>query len=840
MNRPKRFFWKTLASLFAVVALAAQAQEDEETDVDEEDEVTEVEPIRVEAEVIELKPGYTRYSSELIDRTPVGEGNLSDLLQLNPAVDLSRSSDLSAGTASLRPNEISIHGQPFYQNLFLIEGMDATSDLNPASSGDLFAVPSLVNPIGGSSPQAFFIDVSLIDNIEIYDSNIPAKYGGFTGGVIAAELKDYDGENKITWTYTRQKSDWEEFHITEDDVTAADKYRGVYTPDYDKADYGVTVVQGLTEKIGLTLGVSRKTSTFAQEFEDDADVLQMTNYDDALDVVVAKVNTEIGKSKVEFSLTHTIRENDGLTSTAYTGRFTKSHEALGLTAGLEREFGFGTFEMNVSRSGSSDTLDSETNDFTYHEYLENSGVSRFDGAFGDSNQEQVRVNIGPEWNLNPRKIGKREHSFSFGGDYSNTQKFYERPEDVVFEQYFCVRDAGSNGCRDQDGSGDSSAGDEFLQRESTFGAGKVEVDYSQIALYVQDAIDFNRWEAVLGLRGTHDGFLENFNVSPRFKLTWSQFDDPEVRGRGFSFGINRYYGRSFLQYAVNRTKRSWRVFYANLTRPRGRDNEEIPCSHSGFVNCTRTTFEDDSGHLDLDTPYSDEVSIGWKQPFGRWLIDSQFVNRESRKGVSYERRDDGRYYYTNDGESTNQRVSLRLENDIPIRVAGTETTFKLSMSYSNSKSNRQDDSGYDEQIEADLIYYKDKLISFDELPSFDFNIPVKIGLSSHTVIPKLNLEWSNTYHFKKGGTIAIDSREDYTSPDTGLDYDIYEDFDFDSLFTVNSKIEWNPRFSEQIGTFVRVEIHNLFDDFIDTSTSDIRRRNTQGRRFWITVGGTFF
>ena len=81
-------------------------------------------------------------------------------------------------SAVLRPAEISIHGQPFYQNAFLIDGMDATNDLNPADAEDIWSTPSLVQPHGGSSPQGYYVDTNLLESIVVYDSNVPAEFGG--------------------------------------------------------------------------------------------------------------------------------------------------------------------------------------------------------------------------------------------------------------------------------------------------------------------------------------------------------------------------------------------------------------------------------------------------------------------------------------------------------------------------------------------------------------------------------------------------------------------------------------------------------------------------------------
>ena len=834
----KHFRSVLVAMLIGGLAISGLAQQNGDESEDSED--TELVEIEVQATPIEIKPGATTYTAEAISESPVGDGNLADLLRLNPAVDFSRSSDLSVGTATLRPDEISIHGNVFYQNLFVLDGADTTNDLNPAASGDMWSTPSLVAPHGGSSPQGYYVDLELLETVQVYDSNVPVEFGGFTGGVVASELKSYKGENSFSFTYGLQKDEWEEFHVSEEDITTADKYRGVYTPDYEKANYGISLQSGITENVGLTLGIKRRTSVFAQEYEDDTDTLRMIDYEDNIDNVVGRIDVDMDDFNYGLSFRYSRRAHDGLTSTTYTGMFVKAHEGMGTTFNFSTDQDFGSLDIKASIDQLSDTVDSDTSFFTYHEYLENSGISRFDGAFGDSNQQQTRWSIKPKWTLNLIESIGAMHRISVGGEIRGTESFYERPEDVIFEQFFCVRDMGREGCRDQDGDGVSSAGDEYLYRRSFWLQGEVNVTYEEISAYVEDIIEYDIWgdlgptTLTVGARVDWESFLENLNLSPRFTASQST----EVGS--FTVGLSRYYGRSFFRYELNDAIYGWRETYTHLSRPRGRPGEEIPCSNSDFVNCTHLFYDNRTGASDLDTPYSDEVSFGWSQTESG-MIDAtvQFVHRNNKDGVSRRRGEDRLYYYTNLGKSRSNSITATLTNGETIVWGQTNTHLSLSLGYRDSQSNRQDDDGYDEQLAEDLVYYESKLTPIDELPPWDYNIPFTIGFFATTEIPVWDVSWTNFVNHRRGGTIARDSRENYTDPTTQLVYDIYEDFDFDSLVTVNSKIRWNGKLTDRFTMFATLEINNLFDQIIDNSTVDTRRRYSKGRRFWIEVGTHF-
>lgn len=836
---------KRSALCLALLSLAAQPALAQESENEEDEEEALVVPIEVEAPELRVQQGRSEYNAEFIETMPTGQGDLADLLRMNPAVDFSRDADLSGGAGTLRPAEVSIHGQTYYQNLFLIDGADTSSDINPAADGDVFSILGrrnnwLFQPLTGSSPQGYYLDVELLDKVEVYDSNIPVEFGGFTGGVVSATVKSYEGEDTFSWHFGMQRDEWEEFHITEDDLgTAADRYNGTYTPDYQKTNFGISMQQGLGDNLGLTLGLTRRQSRFAQQYEDDTDTLRMIEYEDHIDNLMGRLDTRLGNTDAGLAFRYTTRQHDGVTSDTYDGPFEKEHEGFGFTLDLGRPLAAGLLDLKLSLDRVSDSLDSELGLFTFHEYREGSSESRYEGGYGDLEQQQTRTSLKPKWSLEPLNLGGREHTITIGGEYRNTRTYYERPNDVVFERYDCLRDMGRQGCVDMDGSGGSSAGDERLGARAFYYAGKVNLTYNELSVYAEDRIDLGSWQINLGLRGDWGSYLENFDVSPRISVAWSPFED----GSGeLTAGASRYYGRSFFRYQLNDAISGWRENYLYLRRYTGRANQELPCSDPDFTQCTHLVFENSSGVSDLDTPYSDEISLGWRQRIGPFEGKIQLLTRESRKGVSRKRDEDRNYFYDNDGRSSTQSATMEVTNSTPIVLGPTETRFTMGLGYRDTESNVYDDYHYDETLETDLIYYKGALIPPEKLPAWDYNIPVSVRLNSVTEIPGWGLTWSNFYIVRRGGSVARDSREDYESPDTGLRYDIYEDHEFSGLFTINSRIQWSRMLTDGSEVYARFEIHNLLDRVVDTQTARLstRRRNTQGRRFWMEVGMRYF
>ena len=78
---------------------------------------------------------------------------------------------------------ISISGARPYENYFSVDGVGLNSLLDPLADG-----PTEVSSVPGH-PQRTFINRNLIDSITVYDSNVPARYGYFLGGVVDAKTR---------------------------------------------------------------------------------------------------------------------------------------------------------------------------------------------------------------------------------------------------------------------------------------------------------------------------------------------------------------------------------------------------------------------------------------------------------------------------------------------------------------------------------------------------------------------------------------------------------------------------------------------------------------------------
>ncbi|RDU58732.1 TonB-dependent receptor, partial [Helicobacter sp. MIT 14-3879] len=125
-------------------------------------------------------------NTQLLESHPSGNGDITSVLRILPNVQYDNAQLRSTTPGEIDPANISISGGLFYQNNFMLDGLNMNNDLDPASSQG--NNPVATNALPGRS-QGLAIDTSLLESITVQDSNISAAYGGFTGGVIEANTR---------------------------------------------------------------------------------------------------------------------------------------------------------------------------------------------------------------------------------------------------------------------------------------------------------------------------------------------------------------------------------------------------------------------------------------------------------------------------------------------------------------------------------------------------------------------------------------------------------------------------------------------------------------------------
>lgn len=697
----------------------------------------------------------------------------------------------------------------------MIDGTDVTNGINPGDAEDI-TTPSLTGVVGGSSAQGYYVDTDLLGEVQVHDSNIPARYSGFTGGVIDARLKKYGGTDSARIRYGLQRDEWESFHVDPDSLTASDYYNRTYTPEYRKESYDLSLEQGLSDDLGLTLGMSHRTSRYVQTYENGADELIDTWYDESIDNLLGRIDTRLGSYDVGLSFRYANRNYEGVTSPNYDGFYQYDHEGYGATLELERQVNAGELSLRFALDRLGDQMDGEYDDFYYHESYEGSGTSRYSGGFGDMEQSQTTFSFEPELALAPLTWGDAVNHITLGAAIKHVDSRYERPSDVTYWKYDCVSDNGSSGCVDQDGDGSSDEDDEYLHYRWVYQAGSVEAQYTDMGLYGENRVEIGNWTLTPGVRLDWNEYMDNLDLAPRLAAQWRPGGSDSTQ---ISAGLNRYYSRNFLRYQINDSVYGWRESYTY--------------DSSGNLTSVKT-YENRNSASDLDTPYSDEATLAWVQRLGPFSTKLQWVNREKHQGIRRQTDDDGDYYYDNGAESRVNDYTLEITGMDPLHIGQTRTDYTLALSY-KERSGEDNNVSYDDLLDDDEVYYQGEIIDESELPAWDYNIPFKLTFRTRTEIPAWHLNWSNLVEWNQGGTVAEDSGDTYTDPDSGIDYDLYEDVEFDSLVTLDTKLIWTPPLFKSVDGYFQAEVRNLFDETVDIDTDD-NGLSSQGRQFWLQVG----
>ncbi|MGL6176166.1 MAG: TonB-dependent receptor plug domain-containing protein, partial [Vibrionaceae bacterium] len=195
----------------------------------------------------------------VIDSNTVAAGfeggtDTTSLLQSLPFVQMD--TERQAGTAeaaqSLRPSDFSISGGNFYDNSILIDGVSATSimDVSSKSKNDF-------NEVFGQTSQTLYVDPSLIGSIEVLDSNISARYGDFTGGVVDMKLREPGRKFGFSATAGIQNDNMVSYRKSGYGEIAKEK------PEFTKYQSALSLDLPVSERLFVLASVSRSESAVA-------------------------------------------------------------------------------------------------------------------------------------------------------------------------------------------------------------------------------------------------------------------------------------------------------------------------------------------------------------------------------------------------------------------------------------------------------------------------------------------------------------------------------------------------------------------------------------------------
>ncbi|MBS9778508.1 MAG: TonB-dependent receptor [Gammaproteobacteria bacterium] len=821
-----------------------------------------------DSELDQIIVSYTAFAQEMgtqkldsidIERLPSKNGTVSDLLKSNPNVRFQEFSDSSLTQGEIEPENVSFHGERFYNNLWLIDGLSNNDNIHPgARNGRRVHKPSgsSDDELPGGGTQSFWINSDIIDSVDVYDSNISAKYGQFTGGVVDAKLKEADTEKisgSVSYRTTRDR--WTKFHIYGEDKTKQENneedFRKAGTlynqPQFTKQNYAFNINIPVSDNSAVMFSYSKSTSKipffhkYSKTWEEqrrsaETILIKGTHHADNGDTLHLSVMKSPHSSKYfrNNGFNDSYSNNGGGFSTA----FNWNHL-------LDK----GTLNTSISYKKSGNEIEHEKNVWQMSRNTSGTigGYFRYDGGFGTYSTSRSALTLKQELKLDTIKLGAVAHNISMGWKADFAKGEYNRKKDVT--RYSLPRRDNSVVC--QDGDISCVNGEQYAGWKNIAKKRHIKVDNNHYSLYFEDNMKFKQFEITPGIRIDYDEYLGNIDVAPRFTASYDVFNDEKTKIFG---GVNRYYADSMLRHALSDQLRNQEKY----TRKVGGSYTYIPWDDVDG----KETFSDRSFGGNVKTPYSDEFNVGIRQRIkntewtAKWVhrkSDDQFSTRNERKKLKNQRKKINFAYLENNGGGKSDSLTLTGRLMEPFETKYTTISWDLGASYSKSTSNFNDDNtidaDYDESMspenDSSEIIFDGKVINKKDMPALNFSTPWKVFANVNFDFPQWHLNWNN----RLGYTAGYDSyntgmcNSSYNMPEVcnelgyaGEKIEAYEKTSFPKRFTLDWHFSYKPPVPG--GNFeLSLDVLNVLDKTVESSLpfNHYSRKvgYKSGRQFWL-------
>lgn len=786
-----------------------------------------------------------------IDEQAKGNGDIGTLLRINPAVQFDDTAAHSRNMGEIRPAEISINGGLYYQNAFLVDGASFNNDLDPASNTpNHFADPP-------SHTQGIALDTSLIGSLTVYDSNVPASYGGFNGGVVDVETRQAKDALSGKLSFRMSRSVWNEVHVNEDYREVFEQSSSITNqPIYDKHQVNLTLEGRTASGIGLIGTVNRTRSEIPLRAHAGG---RTPTFDEPV--------KDTTRENTTFSLRGDWKGDSGLilggsivyapTDETYFIQNARNSwfdlkqggPIISLRAALES--GAWTLNNTLSYSDLDSSRRSDVDYWRSWRWSEDKNWGTDPGTSGLStegnwgNVDQTNRNIAYKFIADraPFSLGSSQHRLQFGVEASRREATYRRLNDHDALQ----TPVATSTCTDARGTVDSVACSlapargfngrgQFLSRLTTYHAGYFEAESTDWAVFAQDDIRMGTWSFRPGVRVDGSTLTEHTTVAPRFAMSWDLFGNQNSL---LTAGANRYYGRNLFAYKLREGRERLETSQSRVATGANALVWSAPVQAT-----TATRFEE------LDVPYSDELSLGFNQVWGNYDFSAKYVRRDNRDEVmrvQMPSQDSTGYYaarvyeYQNVGRAESDIYTLSIGTRRPWQWGASVTTAQLALDYTDTRRTYtgvyQDYStSYDEEAYNEVVRYEGEIMLYKDIPSDSFNRPWTARLATQTRIDDWGLLWSNFLRYRAPYLgIARVAYEDYA----GERIAVYENSDYPRSFSWDTVVEYAFDLPKEQKVYARIEVQNVLNRANRISGTTYAALFEPGRSYWLELGYRF-
>lgn len=775
-----------------------------------------------------IDSGTSSFDAQAVETRAPGSGDAIDILRRLPNTQfgLERGTRVDEDSLrDLRPEMISISGGRPNDNLFMLDGIGTNSLFEMTTPGSRGTSPAHFEDVAGVSAQSIFVDTNLIGGITVRDSNVSAEYGRFTGGVVEIVTREPARRYGVQGSVGYTGSDLTSFKV-------ADSFTGARPeePEYSRRRWSLSADLPINDRLGLLVAYnqSQAESTYHRGASyGGGSYGSETTSENFLVKALAQFPND---ARLTAQVTHAPYRSEFEGQNGVRNRIL-THGG-GTTAKLSLDGVRGVADWKLELNHAWSDMDREAPAYNFSRPSGGAvnwcaAASCTEGGFGDINQSQHDTTLLGRWNQ-PFWGG----DLRVGFDYDRIQAQKQRPDENRAYQRgtFDVRTAcampGDLAC---------VAGDHALTRYISYQPFDFDVGIDAFSLWGEHTREWGGVTVRAGLRYDHESFLGNHNLSPRLSvsgpLPWW--------GITATAGLNRYYGRSFLSYAVREKRPS------NLTYER-----------TGVLTAGRLVFSDNwrlttvgtpatYRNADLDTPYNDEATLAFTGPApvigGEWRLKGVYreghdlITSSMSETLTYD--DVGRprtyrvYTASNGGDSEYAGGSFEY-----LRTLGRHSfTFSTSFSQTRSNAVAEYDIEEEEELGATLVVYNGQIVSLLDLARendrFDYASPFVANLdwSTRWVDDRLGVSAAVRY---RGGFERIEDTG-VNERIGGVNYDVYGVVEYDPSVDVDLNASFDLVRGDGRQARIEARVSNLFDTVPYKNIGFTTNPYQMGRVVWV-------
>ncbi len=791
--------------------------------------------VKLPTSIVTAIPATTTYQNgsklnkNMLNANPSGNGDITSILKIIPNVQFDNAQLKSSTPGEIDPANISISGGLFYQNNFQLDGFNINNDLDP--NGGTTNGP---NALKSGKSQGLAVDISLLESIQVQDSNISAAYGGFTGGVIEANVRKprRDNGGLYGWhgglSYQFTGSDLTQYFIDPSQeanfITSSNEN---YQPNFTKHLIRANIEGYATQNLGIIASFSTTRSFiplkgYSWNIGTEANTTrEQHRYID--NYYIKTYYNPNDKLTIEANFAYMPQDNTYYNNTSKNSFY--SMKSGGIQSGFKALYDsdLGLWSNTLSYSFMQNSRESEKNYFMSWYYSQGdkdwagtnstANARASEGGYGDMEQIQNTLNYKSNMSFESWDLWISQHTLSIGFEANYTHAYRNRKNPYyafgnpvgLGNGAVCSPDSmfDFETCSNTPTNNPNALQGQYFNKVAENKIGKIALDNLAYGIYAEDSalLDLEssgKIHARLGMRLDSDTYMQKHTLTPRFSLNytapWEKYKSELV------FGANRYYGRNLLNYRLY-------GLIANNTQEYNRQD-----SNSPWIPSTTTAGQSNYDFQRLNVPYSDELVGGIMQNFGLFNLSAKYIYRYGQDEVM-QKTSNKITTWSNDGESQSHIITLSLQNTKPLELYGVKNHILFAFDYTKTIRSYNLYAPDDAYLDNDEIIYDGERIKYRDRPAENFARPFTLRLSTTHTFNVWKTKWllNNLFRYRAGYDTMVLLNTNSPGYDPSSSLKQYGKMHFDGAFTWDMRLGFEVNVWKGNIAFVNLDIYNVFN-----------------------------